>query len=99
MKLDGEATLEKPHFCILYRYWGYHEILQQHLLGPFLALYCKFSDDTPCNKVEIMTTRAVFEDVVIQTNLWILHISFMFVNHCGKVHSGGESLAILLNGK
>ena len=44
-----------------------------------------------------MTRRIVFEDVVIQINLQILHI--LFVNHCGKVHSDGGSLAILLNGK
>ena len=43
-----------------------------------------------------MTTQAVFEDVVIRTNLRILHISFMFVKYCGKVCSGGGSLAILL---
>ena len=44
-----------------------------------------------------MTTQAVFEDVVVQTNLQILHILFTFVNNCGKECDGSGSLAILVN--
>ena len=107
MRFDREAMLEKLRFHILsfsYGYWGYHEIYNSIFSSP--SSHCTTNLVTihwPCKKLEIMTTRAVLDDAVILTNLRILQISFMFVNHCAKcipsVRSGGGSLVILLNGK
>ena len=68
MRLDREARLEKPHFRILNFFHtgtrGYYKILQQCLLGPFLACsYCKCLVMIDLVKKVTTHVQAVFENV------------------------------------